>query len=61
MLEAGYTVIGEFDPDITCLASEAAVKAMLKAVYAAMSEAGQDADKTSAIRAGILSLTRMED
>jgi hypothetical protein len=38
MLRAGYTVIGEFDPDITCLASVKAIHFMLKSVYIAMNE-----------------------
>ncbi len=53
MLEAGYAVIGEFDPDITCLTSETAVYALLKAVYVAMCEAAQGADVGDAIQAGV--------
>ncbi len=53
MLRAGYAVIGEFDPDITCLTSEEAVNAMLKAVSTAMSEASLGADIDFAIEAGL--------
>ncbi|MFY9642949.1 MAG: hypothetical protein WCD20_20980 [Rhodomicrobium sp.] len=53
MLRAGYAVIGEFDPDITCLTSEEAVNAMLKAVYTAMSEASLGAEIDLAIEAGL--------
>ncbi len=53
MLRAGYTVIGEFDPDITCLTSEEAVNVLLKAVYTAMSEVSLGADIGFAIEAGL--------
>jgi hypothetical protein len=53
MLEAGYAVIGEFDPDITCLTSQEAVNALLKAVYTAMNEASHGADIDFAIAAGL--------
>jgi len=53
MLRAGYAVIGEFDPDITCLTSEEGVNAMLKAVYTAMSEVSLGADIDFAIEAGL--------
>jgi len=53
MLEAGYAVIGEFDPDITCLTSKEAVSALLKAVYTAMNEVSLGADIDFAIAAGL--------
>jgi hypothetical protein len=53
MLQAGYAVIGEFDPDITCLTSTEAVNALLKAVYTAMNEASLGADIDFAIAAGL--------
>ncbi|MGO8955318.1 MAG: hypothetical protein ACLPWS_06790 [Rhodomicrobium sp.] len=56
MLHAGYAVISEFDPDITCLASEEAVNTMLKAVYVAMIEVRFGADIESAIQAGLVHL-----
>ena len=60
MLQAGYAVIGEFDPDITCLAPAEAVNAMLKAVYVAMNGVGLGVDMSSAIQAG-LALRPAED
>ena len=60
MLRAGYAVIGEFDPDITCLASVEVVNALLKAVYVAMNEVNLGVDLSSAIQAG-LSLRPTED
>jgi hypothetical protein len=53
MIEAGYAVIGEFDPDITCLTSQEAVNALLKAVYTAMNEVSLGADIDFAIAAGL--------
>ncbi len=53
MLRAGYTVIGEFDPDITCLTSIEVVNTMLKAVYVAMCEVSFGVDISSAIEDGL--------
>lgn len=53
MLEAGYAVAGEFDPDITCLTSEEAVNALLKAVYTAMNKVSIGADIGFAIASGL--------
>jgi len=56
MLQAGYAVISEFDPDITCLTSAEAVNTMLKAVYVAMIEVRFGANIESAIQAGLAHL-----
>ncbi|MGO9171453.1 MAG: hypothetical protein ACLP7P_05765 [Rhodomicrobium sp.] len=56
MLQAGYAVISEFDPDITCLTSAEAVNTMLKAVYIAMIEVRLGANIEPAIQAGLAHL-----
>jgi hypothetical protein len=53
MVRAGYAVIGEFDPDITCLTSEEAVHGLLRSVYAAMQAVHLGADGSSAIEIGL--------